>query len=156
MAVYVDLKGIDGVLNILRRLPPELVAKNGGPVVLALKAGARKIYKPAQSRLEQVTDTERSTGLLEKSLVVRRGKAPKSGRGERVIIRVRKKVYPRKSIKDVTTLKTAHLLEYGSNKQTAEPWLRPAFNAHARDAIDTATASLVTQLNTLVARLGKV
>ena len=147
----IKLHGIDGVIDALRRLPPEVVSKRGGPVLSALKKGARVIHKAAKANLLASLDPE-STGVLEKNLIVSRGKAPSSGKGERVLIRVRRKVYKRTATEVVTTLKTAQIKEYGSEKQAAEPWLRPAFNSNAAEAIDVATKSLASEIERFMNR----
>jgi hypothetical protein len=87
-----------------------------------------------------------STGLLAKSIVVTRGKAPTTGNGERYLVRVKGKTYARKG-KVVTTKKTAQLLEYGSSKQPAEPWLRPAFASKATEAINTVVRELPKEID---------
>jgi HK97 gp10 family phage protein len=156
----VRLEGLDGVLALLKRLPPEVVSKRGGPVRAALRKGAVVILKQAQANLQQsvsnAADQEQaqSTGLLLKNLVVTRGKEPADGKGERYLVRVRRKSYGRKGAQ-VTTLKTAQLLEYGSSQQPAEPWLRPAFSATARQAIATTETELLKSIDRIVRKLGK-
>lgn len=164
MRVDVKLTGADGVMDTLRSLPAEVVAKRGGPVKSALRKGARVILKQAQMNLQAVTSNatasgkRESTGLLLDNLVATRGKEPIGTRGERYLVRVRRKIYPGRSGrsgggKATTTLAAAQLLEYGSVKQPAEPWLRPAFQSRAREAIDTATRELVAGLDRVVKRL---
>jgi HK97 gp10 family phage protein len=156
--VEIKLTGVDGVMDMLKKLPPEIVSKRGGPVRAALRKGAVVIHKQAKLNLQAVIsrtadgEESQSTGLLLKNVVVTRGKAPTQGKGERFLVRVRRKTYPRKSKKPVSTLKTAHLLEYGSSQQPAEPWLRPAFNAKAREAINVVTGSLMTEINKAIKR----
>lgn len=155
----IKLTGLDGVLDILKGLPPEIVSKRGGPVRAALRKGAVVIFKAAQANLQAstagATDGEKqSTGLLPKNLVVTRGKEPTGTNGERYLVRVRRKSYGRKG-EPVTTLKTAQLLEYGSSQQPAEPWLRPAFNAKAMTAIQTVESELIKSIDRIVKKLGK-
>ena len=141
MKVEVKVSGLDGVLDTLKSLPAEVVSKRGGPVRAALRKGAAVIQKQEKANLQAVTvnaddpDKAASTGLLLKNVVVTRGKAPSSGKGERYLVRVKRRVYARIGSKPVTTLKTAQLLEYGSSQQPAEPWIRPAFQAKAEEAI---------------------
>ena len=149
--IEIKLHGIDGVIDALQKLPPEIVSKRGGPVLAALKKGARVIHKQAKANLSASMDEE-STGILEKNLIVSRGKAPSSGKGERVLIRVRRKVYKRTAKEATTTLKTAQIKEYGSVKQAAEPWLRPAFAAKAAEAIDVASKSVATEIDKFMNR----
>lgn len=160
MKVDVKLTGLDGVLETLKSLPPEVVSRKGGPVKAALRKGALVILREAALNLARATDTlgsddHTSTGLLQKNLIASRGKAPSSGKGERYLVRVRRKPYNRRG-EVVTTLKTAQLLEYGSSRQPAEPWLRPAFNAKARDAISTIETELVKGVDRVVKRLARL
>lgn len=159
MKVEIKLTKLAGALDTLRSLPPELVSKRGGPVKAALRKGAVVIFKQEQANLQavlanQTGDRRLSTGLLAKNLVVTRGKAPSDGKGERYLVRVRKKSYARKG-QSVSTLKTAQLLEYGSSQQPAEPWIRPAFQAKAAEAISTVENELVKGLDRIVAKLAR-
>lgn len=154
----VQLTGIDGVIGLLESLPEEIVAKNGGPVYRSLRAGARVLAKEAALNVARATgnfseDEDGSTGLLQRSITVKRGKAPSEGKGERAIVTTRLKTYTRKG-KPVTTRKTGSLLEYGSSKQPAEPWIRPAMSK-APEAIQTTTRELVTGLDRIVRRLAR-
>lgn len=166
MKVEYKLTGIDGVLEMLQKLPAEFAAKGGGPARTALRRGASVIHKPALANLQSVTsnttdDAKRaSTGLLAKNLVITRGKAPIDGKGERVLIRVRRKIYPGRSgqsggQKATTTLASGQMLEYGTSQQRAEPWLRPAFEAHARSAISTIEKEVVAAIERISRKLAK-
>lgn len=159
MKVEVKITGLDGVLDTLKSLPAEVVSKRGGPVRAALRKGAVVIQKQEVANLHAVTaaatdaDKRQSTGLLAKNVVVTRGKAPSSGKGERYLVRVKRRTYVRIGAKAVTTLKTAHLLEYGSSKQPAEPWIRPAFESKAEQAIRTVESELARSIDRIVKRL---
>lgn len=156
MKVEVNLQGVDGVLATLRSLPPEIVSKRGGPVKLALAKGARILRDHARQNLRAVIANGSdvlSTGLLEQNVVSTRGKAPAGGGGERYLVRVRRKTYPDRSGKPVTTHKTAHLLEYGSVHQPATPWLRPAVLAKGDQVISVVTADLVRRIELVVKKL---
>lgn len=168
----VKLEGLDGVYGMLMSLPKELVSKRGGPVRAALRKGAVVIQKKAIQKLNVVTSnaTEEgkrvSTGLLAQNVVVTRGKAPLSGNGERYLVRVRRKSYNRAAERKaegkrakrsvaVTTPQTARLLEYGSSKQPAEPWLRPAFQETAVEAIRAVETELAKGVDRIAQRLLK-
>jgi len=159
MKVEVKLTGVDGVLDTLRQLPPEVVSKRGGPVKTALRKGANVIAKQARANLDVVTSNatstgkRESTGFLKKQVIASRGKVF-GIKGERYLVRVRKRAYQRAG-KKVTAQKTGALLEYGSSKQPAEPWLRPAFQARAREAISTIESELVAAIDRVVKRLSK-
>lgn len=161
MRVDVEVKGLAGVLDTLKSLPPEIVSKRGGPVKTALRKGARVIWQQAKANLQVATsnasdDGKRySTGLLLKNLVVTRGKKPTGTNGERYLVRVRRKSYPDRNGGVVTTLASANLLEYGSQKQPPEPWLRPAFQSKAEQAIKTTETELIKQIDKVVAKLAQ-
>lgn len=154
--ITLQLSGLDGVLATLKSLPPEVVSTRGGPVKSALRKAALVILKEAQFNLYRVTANgtgeEDGTGLLRKSVIASRGKAPNSGKGERYLVRVKRKTYTRQG-RAVTTLATANLLEYGSSQQPAEPWLRPAFQAKAETAIKTAEQELIKGIDRVVKKL---
>lgn len=146
------LTGVDETLRALQELPAEIVSKNGGPVRAALRKGALVILNAEKALLQQSLDPE-SSGLLLDNLVVTRGKAPKVGKGERYLVRVKSKTYVRNG-KPVTTLKTAQIKEYGSEKQAAEPFIIPAFNSSAGKAVDTTIESLNASIDRITKKLG--
>lgn len=162
--VEFKITGVDEVLTALKSLPPELVSKRGGPVKSALRKAAQVIRKQAIANLDSViggisVDGEvYSTGLLKQSVVVTRGKPIIGSKGERYLVRVKRKTYPRSDKKrPVTTLKTAHLLEYGASRslrQVARPWLRPAAIAKKDEAIRTATTELLKEIDKVKRKLG--
>jgi HK97 gp10 family phage protein len=164
MMVEVKIEGIDNVLASLKSLPPEVVSNRGGPVKKALRKAAQVIRKQAIANLDKIINgvnvdgDSYSTGLLRKSIVVTRGKKPIDTKGERYLVRVKRRAYPKQSGKrTVTTLKTAHLLEYGatrSNRQPARPWLRPAAIAKKDEAINVAVTELVKDINNIKKKLG--
>ena len=161
MQVDIELKGLTGVLETLKSLPREVVSKRGGPVRAALRKGAVVIQKQEIANLRAVIANTKdgakaeSTGLLLKNVIVSRGKAPSGGNGERFLVRIKRKTYARKGGKPVTTLKTAQILEYGSVKQPAEPWIRPAFLSKATEAIHTVENELVKAIDRVVKRLAQ-
>lgn len=151
MKIDIKLEGADSIVSMLKSLPAEVVSKRGGPVKLALAKGARVIRKEVAKNLEQATaDGDESTGLLKQSLIVSRGKQPNTGKGERYLVRFKRKTYPDRKGKPVTTLKTAQILEYGSEKQKAEPFIRPAAVSKAQEAIKTINDDLLARIDKIV------
>jgi len=157
MKTDVAIKGLDGVISTLKSLPPELVSKRGGPVLAALRKGARVIDAQRKANLQAVIantkdgEKRESTGFLAKNLIVSRGKPPFDGKGERVLLRVRRKTYPGRS--KVSVLQSANLLEYGSSQQVAEPWIRPAFQSRAQEAINVTRDELLRRIDVIVRKL---
>lgn len=157
MKVEVKLQGMDGVLRTLQALPTEVVSKRGGPVKLALAKGARVIRAQAATNLRAAISINgsRSTGNLEKRLIVTRGKRPFGGNGERYLVRVRKRDYINALGVKTNPLMTANLLEYGSRHQPATPWLRPAVAQKGGEAINVITADLRRRIDLIVKKLAQ-
>lgn len=158
MKTEVKITGLDGVLNTLMSLPAEVVSKRGGPVKLALAKGARQLLGEAKGNLQRsiTVGGDQSTGLLLQNVVATRGKPPSGGKGERYLVRVRRKTYSDRTGKPVTTHKTAHLLEYGSEKQAATPWLRPAVQSKGAEVIQTVRDELLRRIDLVVKKLAKM
>ena len=151
-----NLSGLDGVLKTLKSLPPEVVSKRGGPVKLALAKGARLLRNEVKKNLRAVISSGESTGLLEKNIIASRGKKPTGGNGERYLVRVKRRTYIDRTGKPVTTLKTANILEYGSEKQTAKPFIRPAAVSKAQETINVVTTDLKKRLDKVVKDLARI
>lgn len=156
------LTGADAVIGLLNKLPAEVVSKRGGPVRRALRKGGKIILDEEVRQLKESLDPDAS-GLLAENVVLTRGKAPNDGKGERYLVRIKRKVYPNRGrikvrggkLQITTTLQTAQLKEWGSEKQQAEPFIVPTVKAKGRAAIDAATKALVSDLNRIVKRLAK-
>lgn len=156
MKVEMHLTGIDGVLATLRSLPADVVSKKGGPVKLSLAKGARYLRDAEKANLRQaiaIGGQDDSTGLLEQNIIASRGKEPSGGNGERYLVRVKRKTYPGRQGKPVTTLQTANLLEYGSVHQPATPFIRPTVLAEGEKTIGIVTQDLVRRLDRIVKKL---
>lgn len=174
MKIEVKLNGLQGVLDTLKSLPPEVVSKNGGPVRVALRKGAVVIQKQAKDNFRAavalpgksgITDT---TGFTERQIIVKRKKLTNI-KGERYIVSVRYIQHPSgiifarrsartKRSKKPQTIRAndiAFLLEYGSAHQPATPWLRPAFESRAADAIQTVETELLKGIDRIVKKLAK-
>jgi len=153
--IEVNLQGVDGVLKTLQSLPAEVVSKRGGPVKLALAKGARLLRNEVKKNLQRNIKTDDSTGLLGKNIISSRGKQPYGTKGERYLVRVKRKVYSDKQGKPVTTLKTANIMEYGSNKQPAQPFIRPAAVSKATETISVVTKDLIRRIEKVTKDLAR-
>lgn len=158
----VKLTGIDNVISALKALPPEVVSKRGGPVKTALRKAAQVIRKEAIKNIHRVTSnknagiTYENTMLLSKSIKLFRVKSPNFS-GEKYQVIVGRKIYQNKfrnGKRKLATSDTGWFLEYGTSKQPAEPWIRPAARAKAQEAINTATRELVNEINKIKKKLG--
>jgi len=152
----VQLKGVESVLATLGELPAEVVSKRGGPVKLALAKGARILRDKAKANLRAAIakgPTTRSTGELEKRVIASRGKAPFGGKGERYLVRVKKRDYINADGVKTNPLMTANLLEWGSSHQPAEKWLRNAVTQKGEEVISTVSADLLRRIDLTVKKL---
>lgn len=158
MKVEIELRGIDGVLKTLQSLPAEVVSKRGGPVKASLAKGARYLRDRAKENLKRAIamgPTTRSTGELEKRVIASRGKAPFGGKGERYLVRVKRRDYINADGVRTNPLMTANLLEYGSSRQPATPWLRPTIPAHGEKVIQIVTDELKKRVDKAVSQLAR-
>lgn len=154
----VKIEGADRILDMLRALPPEVVSKRGGPVKLSLAKGARFLRDRAKENLRRQIargPTTRSTGGLEERVISSRGKAPFGGKGERYLVRVRKRDYVNADGVKTNPLMTANLLEYGSGHQPAYPWLRPAVLVYGEKVIQMVTKDLGDRVEKLARKLAR-
>lgn len=155
----VHIEGLRGVLDALKRLPPEIVSKAGGPVKLALKAAAKILRVQAQENVQRIIDEpnlgdkpSKSIGLLKKSLIESRGKMPSGVNGERYVVRIKaNQRYPSQRGEDLTAAQIGRQLEFGTEKRQPKPWLRPAFDQKKEAAVQ----EFVTQMNTRVTKIIK-
>lgn len=150
--VKVEVRGLTGVLDALKSLPPEIVSKRGGPVRQALRVAAKVLQVQAQANVARIIaesndeDDNRSTGLLHKSIYIKRSKPSAGKNGEAFVVAVKRgQKYPaerqaRKEI--VTAVQVGRLLEYGTEKRKALPWLRPAFDSKGQAALNTFVAEM--------------
>lgn len=153
------MEGLEGVLDALKRLPPEIVSKNGGPVKAALRKAAQVIQGEWKLNLQRIIDTpniggqDESTGLYMQNIVVTRGRMPSGLKGERMVVRVRNKQYPGLKGKGSTTAANARRLEYGTERRRPYPHIRPAFDAKKGEALDTFVREVTTRTNKVIAKL---
>jgi len=172
--LQINITGIDDVLASLKALPPEVVSKRGGPVRKALRKAAVVIQKEAKANVRKIVaepnkdgKPTKSTGALEKSIVVTRGKYLGGIKGERYLVwlgsykqayantkrNVRKR---RVGLEYEVELPNFYgrLLEYGTSKMRPHPWMRPAAISKKTEAINTATRELVKEINKIKKKLG--
>lgn len=162
MKAEITLEGLDGVLKTLQSLPHEVTAKRGGVVLRALRTGARVIQKEARTNFARNISTAGKTGInwgtgfTQKNIITKRGRMTNGVKGEKVIVTVRQALHPsgnRFRKKPLQANDLAFAMEYGTSKQAAEPWIRPAFAAKAEQAARTVESDLLKQIAKVVAKL---
>lgn len=170
MKFELDVKGLSGLLKTLQELPTEVVSKRGGPVKLALKKAAYVIRDEESKRFQALVNekgTNETTGLLNKSIIVKRGRPQVGENGEKYIVTFKRYVYAKSVISQlkklgksgggdtVTTRKTAQLFEWGSSHQPPRKFILPAFHAKAGEALDVFQSELKRRLDVIVTKLAK-
>ncbi|ENM0054916.1 hypothetical protein [Stenotrophomonas maltophilia] len=155
MKVELQIHGIDGVLSTLEALPAEVVSKRGGPVKLALAKGARLLRDQAKDNFRRsvAQGGADSTETTVENIVASRGKAPVGTKGERQLVRVKRRSYINAKGAKTTTLRAAQLMEYGSATQPARPWLRSAVQRRGSQIIDVVSEDLLKRLDQITKRL---
>lgn len=152
---------IDRAIEVLRQLPAEVASKRGGPVRRAVRKAALVILREMSLNVAAVTghlDAEGqpvdSTGQLLASLSARRTKPPAGVNGEKFIVGPRRRLYKDGGGKNawVSTLATGNWLEYGTEKQPAEPWSRPV-KAVAGQAIEVGVRELSNEVEKAAKKL---
>jgi HK97 gp10 family phage protein len=141
-----NVHGLAGVLDMLKELPQEIVAKNGGVVRTALRKGAAPIVREWKRNIAAVIQAPNkggkdgvSTGALIKAVGVVKSRNPRaSGANEMQTIKVRKR--PR--VRNLTPAQYIRDLEYGSERQEAKPTLMPAYYSKRQETLDTIVSEL--------------
>lgn len=157
MNFEMKIQGIDGLLDTLHDLPPEVVSRRGGPVKAALAKGARLLRDEAKLNLQRSINERGadSTGTTLASVIASRGKAPNDGKGERYLVRVKKRTFINAKGRKTSTLMTANLLEWGSKHQAPTPWLRPTVARRGVQVVTVVTEDLIARVDRLVKKMAQ-
>lgn len=153
----VQIRGLDGVLELLKSLPPELVFRRGGVVLSGLRRGGNVIRKAWRAEIQRILDEPNiggvyySTGTLSKSVKVTRLRNPRRiGADEAVRVSVPSRAkYP-----DGTRVAlVAGVLEFGTEKMEAKAPIRKAFDASKHEALAAVVAGINAGLERAIKKL---
>lgn len=134
--ISAKIEGLPDLLKKLKALPPELVSNRGGPVRSSLRKAAVVIQKQAKANIDRMVtegETNESTGLLSKSIIVSR-KKPGSFKGERYWVRIKRSARNREG---VSANKYGGVLEFGEERIPAKAWFRRAWESTRAQALTT-------------------
>lgn len=141
--ITVQINGLSDLVQTLRNLPAEIASKNGGPLARALAKGGRTIRDDAKRRapvsdppsVQVAARRARNTGQINKpgrlrdAIVSKRDRNPGArGRTEAVLVTVR-----RSGKKGAYY---AGMVEFGTVKMEAQPYMRPAFEENKKDVAE--------------------
>jgi len=132
--VKFNIRGAKEMERVLKKLGPQTAARVGDK---SLRAGAKVIVDEAK-RLAPVL-----YGDLRKSIAVGPGKS--SDPGERVVLIGFKR--PESAI--------AHLVEFGTAHSPAQPFMRPAMDTRAGEALDAMGEIMAKGITAEAAKLAK-
>jgi len=155
----VRVVGLEGVMQALKSLPPELVSSRGGPVRSALRKASLLLVNEAKTNVQRIIDEpnidgeeSKSIGHLKANIITARD--AKMRGGERYYVRVRRKAYP-----DGRTKKSANavgaLLEQGTEDRRPMPWMRPAYDARKQEVPGFFAQEIRKQLDRIVKKLAR-
>jgi HK97 gp10 family phage protein len=171
----IRIEGLEAVVKTLRQLGPEM-SKNGGPVRIALRKAAQVIQKKAQENVRKIVlepnkdgRPSKSTGELERSIIVKRGRAPQGQKGETALVTIKpggKRRYAnnKKNRRSGRAGKTYEVpppafygwfLERGTERMRAHPWFRPAVDATKVQVLQTFALELPRAIVALQKKLAK-
>ena len=162
MKIVTKMDGLEGVLATLQSLPPELVSKGGGPVRTAVRKAANIIRDEARSQMTArgnspgKTAQNYATGFTSKHIISRRTNLKFYKSGERFVVTVKTAIHPNGNKingKPLRTNDAAFILENGSAKQPAEPWLRPAYNLKRQQATQSMEVELKAAIDRIIRKL---
>lgn len=137
------ITGLDGVVEKLRTFGPKLQKKG---LRAAVTKGAAVVRKAARENSKRLDDPE-TAAVIHKAIASQyQAKASNQIGGVVVKVGVRGGAKPRKGDKD-----TGHwrLLEFGTEKMRAQPFMRPALEQNIQPATDAVVAELNKQIDKL-------
>lgn len=123
--LQVKILGMAELAAALKALPPEIASKSGGPLRRALRAAAKKVQLRARAL------APKESGRLSRAIVIQTDRHPQNVT-ERMVVRPR----AGKSRADQKGAYYWHFLEFGTVRQPAQPFIRPAFDAVKDEALD--------------------
>lgn len=153
----IKVRGLDEVEEVLDQLP-DRVSRN--VLTASLRLGARVIAKAAAENLRASPSVD--SGLLSVSITSRARRKSKGGRAVVSVGAARKAVQVRRkgraeSVKAVPS-RYAHLVEFGTKNMPAEPFMRPALDEKAVEAIRVIGEAMAKRIDAEAAKLaaGKI
>jgi len=158
------IEGLDGVLDALRALPKEVSQKNGGPVRRVLRKAANLIRDEAKRNVSRIVaapnigGADVSTGTLEKSISVVRGRPHRTLNGERMMVLIPKRrryAVAKRTPSGISVATVGRMLEYGTEKRKPMPWMRPAFHAKKSEAVQLVVRELPRDIARVATKLAR-
>lgn len=156
----VRVRGLNELLETLKRLPPEIVSKNGGPVRTAARKAMQVMQREAIENVQLIVDqpnkdgsTPDSSGTLEGAIIVSRMKPKPGFTGEIYMLRVKRSA---KAPNGQTANKYGGVLEWGYEGVPAKAWMRRAFESTKEQVAATFGSELRKRIDAAVKKVAKM
>lgn len=144
--VKFDIQGLDGVLSKMRTLSPKLQRKG---LVAAVRKGANIVRDDARNRAKQFDDPSTPRPIWKEIVTKVNGRRGRQEGGVVMQVGVRGGARKEVSTQSSNASNDAgsnhwywRLLEFGTSKMAAQPFMRPALASN----VDKATDAIVTEL----------
>lgn len=141
MAELQYVKGLEGLLDTLKSLPPEIVSKGGGPVRVSARKASQVFQKAYQENIRAIVDepnkdgsTPDNSGSWEKAVIVSRRKPRPGFKGEIFSTRLKRGA---KAPSGESVNKYAGVNEFGDETHSALAPMRKAFETSKDQALST-------------------
>lgn len=134
------IEGLDGVLRKMRELSPKIQKK---VLVKAVRAGANIIRDDARSRAKQFDDPQSSEKIWKEIVTKVNTRRGRREGGVVMQVGVRGGAKTDKGGQETSPIWYWRLIEFGTSKMAARPFMRPALESKA----EAATDAIVTELN---------
>lgn len=162
----VRLEGLKGVMQTLRQLPPELVARRGGVIKTAIRKAALLIQEEAKNNVRRIVaepnengEPSRSTGALEQAISSRRIKPAGGAFGEAYIVyvaKLKKKFVESKGLHEhLPPSWYQWFLELGTERSRPHPFMRPAYDSKKGEALDLIVSEINAGIDKAIKKLKK-
>lgn len=145
--VKFDIQGLDGVLSKMRTLSPKLQKKG---LVAAVRKGANIVRDDARNRAKQFDDPSTPKPIWREIVTRVNGRRGRQEGGVVMQVGVRGGARSEKSNRSSNASNDTgssvwywRLLEFGTSKMAAQPFMRPALESNVYKATD----AIVTELN---------
>jgi HK97 gp10 family phage protein len=139
MAELRYVKGLEGLLDTLKALPPEIVSKGGGPVRTSLRKAGVVFQKAYQENIRAIVDEPNKDGstpansrTLEKAVIVSRRKPRPGFKGEIFAVRVKRGA---RAPNGQSANKYGGVIEFGYEGVPAKAPMRKAFETNKDQAL---------------------
>jgi hypothetical protein len=160
MAQLKYVHGLEGILDTLKSLPPEIVSKSGGPVRTSARKASVVFQKAYIENVQLIIDqpnkdgsTPDNSGSWEKGIIVSRAKPVPGFKGEIFKTRIKRGA---KAPNGQSVNKYAGVQEFGDETHAALAPMRKAFESKKDVALQTFATEMRKRTDAAIRKAKKV